>query len=89
VGQVPVALPPSSLPVLPPEFMDKQYLALAAKEIGVKFPDNHGFILLVLPFGESGRTNYISNCQREDAIKVLKEFLFRIGAEEDWMKHIK
>ena len=69
--------------------MDKEYLKLASVEIAKKFPDNHGFILLVAPFGEHGRTNYTSNIQRTDAIKLLKEFLFRIGEAEDWMKHIQ
>jgi hypothetical protein len=71
--------------------MSKEYLTLAAKAIHDKLPDNHGFLLLVVPFNAEGdgRTAYISNCEREDAIKLLKEFLFRIGEAEDWMKHIK
>ena len=73
--------------------MDKEYLTLAAKEIEAKFPDNHGFVLLVMPFNEAAnspanRLRYISNCERETAVKMLKEFLFRIGHAEDWMKHL-
>lgn len=70
---------------------DKEYLKAVGREIAAKLPDNHGFICLTFPFGDApgGRTQYISNARREDVIKLLKEVLFRFGAEEDWMKHIK
>jgi hypothetical protein len=75
--------------------MDKEYLRLMAEQVKAKLPDNHGFLLLTAPFGDlpagapENRTTYCSNMKREDAIKLLKEFLFRIGEAEDWMKHIK
>lgn len=70
--------------------MDKEYLQLATKAVHDKLPDNHGFLLLTLPFGsDEALTAYASNVKREDAIKLLKGFLFRIGESEDWMKHIK
>lgn len=72
--------------------MDKEYLNLAAKAVHERLPDNHGFILLAFPFNgtdENNRVAYVSNARREDAIKVLKEFLFRAGAKEDWMAHIR
>jgi hypothetical protein len=71
--------------------MDKEYLEAAADAIQAKLPDNHGFILLATPFGESenNRLTYISNLRREDAIRVLKEWLIQAGGAEEWMKHIK
>ena len=71
--------------------MDKEYLKLAAKAIEDRLPDNHGFILLISPFGdgENQRVVYTSNVRREDAINLLKEFLIKAGGEEEWMKHIK
>ena len=71
--------------------MDKEYLQLAANAVMAKLPDNHGFILLTMHFGggPDNRVQYVSNISREDAVKTLKEFLFRIGAAEDWMKHIQ
>jgi hypothetical protein len=70
--------------------MDKEYLREMAKLLDAKLPDNHGFLLLTIPFGsEDARISYTSNCNREDAIKLLKTYLFRIGEKEDWMKHIK
>lgn len=69
--------------------MDKEYLKAMAAAVEAKLPDNHGFIVLAVPFNSpDGRTVYTSNCNREDAIKLLKGFLFRVGASEDWMKHI-
>lgn len=71
--------------------MDKEYLKLAAQEVEQHLPDNHGFILLVAPFGDggTGRCNYISTMTRPTAINLIKEFLIKCGHEEDWMKHIK
>lgn len=34
-----------------------------------------GFVLLVFPFGHSGRCNYLSTACREDVIVLLKEQL--------------
>lgn len=71
--------------------MDREYLKEAARAVDAKLPDNHGFILLVAPYGENpdNRLTYIASMQREDAINVMKEFLLKAGASEDWMKHIK
>jgi len=71
--------------------IDREYLKEAARAVEAKLPDNHGFILLVAPFGEgeNNRLTYISSMHREDAINLLKEWLLKAGASEDWMKHIK
>ena len=36
-----------------------------------------GFVLLVFPFGDQGRCNYISNAERDDVVVLLKEQLAR------------
>lgn len=36
-----------------------------------------GFALLVFPFGDTGRTNYISNAERKDMLNAMKEFIAR------------
>jgi|GEM_PF-2509148 len=36
-----------------------------------------GFALLVFPFGKEGRMNYISNAERSDMVKAMKEFIAR------------
>ena len=70
--------------------MTKEYLSEAARAVEAKLPDNHGFLLLVAPYGEGeGRLVYVSTMRRPDALNLLKEFLLKAGAAEDWMKHIK
>jgi len=70
---------------------DREYLQLAANAIKARLPDNHAFILLVAPVGDqpNNRLMYVSDMHREDAINVIKEWLLKAGAAEDWMKHIK
>ena len=43
----------------------------------------NGFVLLVFPFeGPQGqRTNYVSNCQRQDIVVALKEILARFEGQ--------
>lgn len=70
--------------------MDKEYLQKVAEAIEEKMPDNHGFIALAGPFNApNGRVVYVSNMAREDALKILKQFLYHAGAKEEWMQHIK
>jgi hypothetical protein len=52
-------------------------------------PHRWGFFCLVFPFEDTEkRANYISNGQREDVIRSMKEFLIRAGHKEDWMEHL-
>lgn len=67
---------------------DREYLALAADAAKDRLPDDAGFILIT-SWGPEQRARYVSNIDRSTAIKLLKEFLFRNGEEEAWMKHIK
>lgn len=68
---------------------DKEWLREAANALQAKLPDNHGFLLLAAPYGDDGRLYYCASMERADAINLLKEFLLKAGASEDWMKHIK
>lgn len=73
------------------EEMTKQLMQEAAREVVNKIPD-YGYILLVTPFGNGEvetEAHYISNCNREDAIKILKSMLFRWGINEQWMQDAK
>ena len=40
-------------------------------------PKKHGIVIMMFPFGEGEghRTNYMSNCKREDIITLFKEQL--------------
>jgi hypothetical protein len=63
--------------------IEKEYIEMMqmlAREIDKLF--NHdlkganretGFILIVFPFGEKGRCNYISNAQTNDVIEMLRD----------------
>jgi hypothetical protein len=70
---------------------DKDYLNLMAKEVDKHLPDNHGFILLAVPFTTNPEAPfyYTASVNREDAIRLLKSFLFKCGEAENWMNHIR
>lgn len=46
-----------------------------AKIIQTSLPDGYGFNLLVFNYGEGGAMFYISNAERSDMIKAMKEFI--------------
>lgn len=69
-----------------------QYMRDASDAIMSKVPDNSGFILFVVPLGNTtgeSRLRYSSNLDRQKAIALVKEWLFRNNASEDWMKHVQ
>ena len=71
--------------------MTEEELNLLAMNIEKYIPEDMGFFLLVAPTGDAPQTKrsqYVSNCDRESAISVMKEWLIQCGHEEDWMKHI-
>lgn len=43
--------------------------------IGGALPKGYGFNLLIFDFGGGGSTYYISNGQRQDILKLMKEFI--------------
>lgn len=42
----------------------------------------YGFALLIFDFGDSGRMNYMSNANRTDMIKALKELIRNLERSE-------
>ncbi len=46
-------------------------------------PKKNGFVVLIFPFDqpEGARTNYISNCAREDIVVALKEVVARFEGQ--------
>jgi len=54
-----------------------------AKIINELFP-NEGFALIVFPFYNPGISNYISNANRKDIIKGLREAAKRFENKEDF-----
>lgn len=55
----------------------EQRMKLIGELIKDKLPDNWGFNLLLFTYGEKGNLFYISSAEREDVIKVMKEFIAR------------
>ena len=51
--------------------------------IGNNIPPGYGFTLMIFSYGKSGHLFYISSAQREDIIKVMKEFI-----EKEEKKHV-
>lgn len=45
------------------------------KQLGTKMPPGFGFGLFVFEFGEEGSMFWISNAQRPDMIKALREWI--------------
>ena len=71
-----------------------------AHAVEERLPEGFGFMIMVFPFegtkaeqppGRQGQPmlNYVSNAKREQVINLMKEWLIKCGAAEDWMKHIK
>ncbi len=56
----------------------------AAKNIEQTFrPFNMGFALIVFPFGNPGISNYISDAERGDMIKLLRASADRLERNQD------
>lgn len=59
--------------------------------VNERLPEHYGFFVFAAPSngtpGES-QAKYVSNLSRENALLVMKEFIIRNGAAEDWMKNI-
>ena len=67
---------------------DKPHLVVAADAVKAACPPNTGFIIITLPFDDGTHkpvVSYTANIARPDAVKMLKEILFRWGINEEWM----
>jgi hypothetical protein len=71
--------------------LNRQFLQDTADIVKARLPDNYGFLILAAPFNNQGDSRLVctSNIRREDAINMVKEWLLKAGAAEDWMRHIK
>lgn len=55
-----------------------------ADKVKSMLPNDFGFTILVFPFNEPGVSNYISNANREDMIKALRETADRLEQKQDF-----
>jgi hypothetical protein len=51
--------------------------------IGKACPPGYGFLLVMFSFGEGGFTNYISNAEREDVVRLLDELRAKLAAGDE------
>lgn len=66
----------------------REVMQQIAREVDDLLPQSWGFIVLAFPFGDApGRLNYIANCNRDDALKVISEWLEKTKARPDWGGH--
>ena len=53
----------------------KSHMKHLAHTIEANIPDKWGFILMTYPHKTKGELIYVSNSNREDVVKALKEFI--------------
>ena len=64
--------------------MSGQAMKKMGKMIEKMLPKDFGYAVLVFPFHNLGVGNYISNAQREDMIKALRETADRLEKKQDF-----
>jgi hypothetical protein len=57
--------------------LDEMGTAEIGKRLAVMLPPDRGFILLTASFGNGGNIAYISNIDRDDSIRIVREWLKR------------
>jgi hypothetical protein len=78
-------LPPDS----PRDANTREQLQAIGRAIDEGLPQGWGFFLMAFPFNDApGRMNYISNANRTDVIKLMKEWIEKEEAKLGWGKHV-
>lgn len=62
----------------------RERLQDTARAVQMTLPPNTGFIVLAFNFGPDGTLEYISNADRQDVVKCLKEFIQKTEGRR-WM----
>ena len=73
----------------------KEHMNAVARSLDTWFNGNAkgderstGFVLMVFPFGESGRCNFISNgADRKDVVCLMKEMIARFEGQPEIVGH--
>ncbi len=64
--------------------MSAKAMKKMASRVNKLLPKDFGYTILVFPFNNLGVSNYISNANRSDMIKVLRETADRLEQKEDF-----
>jgi hypothetical protein len=66
----------TSLPEGGKDAWTRDQMQKIARKVDEELPQGWGFAVLAFPFGEGeGRINYVSNGNREDVVKVVRQWL--------------
>lgn len=59
--------------------IDKNNCFLLANMVGNALPEGYGFCLLLFSFGDTeDKLQYISNANRDDIVKAMKEWISKV-----------
>lgn len=64
--------------------MAKNLMIQIGDFIKKRLPKNFGYAVIVFPFYSGGVSNYISNAQRSDMIKALRETADRLEQKQEF-----
>jgi hypothetical protein len=64
----------------PEDYIRKEMQGWAA-EIKGWIPPEHGFVLLVFPYGPGGIMQYVANAERLDVVQAMREFIAMVDKE--------
>lgn len=72
---------------------DKSRMRIAIERVERTLGDGNAVLVIAAPFQgvaetDQNKPSYIANCEREDAVKILKHLLFGWGHGEEWMKQL-
>lgn len=59
------------------EEFTKRKMQTIAKKVEKELPKGFGFVVLSFAFNSEGEMIYVSNANREDVIKAMKEFIMK------------
>lgn len=62
--------------------LEKENVNFLANMIDNALPENMGFCLLLFPFNETGRMQYVSNGNRDDIANAMREWLEKVDKEK-------
>lgn len=53
----------------------KSKMQTIARKVNEELPEGYGFIVLGFKFNDAGEMIYVSNADRQDVVKAMKEFI--------------
>ena len=60
----------------------REDLQAIARDLKGRVPPKWGFMFMAFPFGAGGNLLYVVNCNREDAVQTMREFIAKNTPKE-------